>query len=146
MKVLFPITGLLFIVLTSQAQSEMNLSQYRWKNRILLVATPDQSHPDFQKQITAWQKEIVEWEDRDLLVFQIFADKILTPDGQHLSMEVMKQWRQEYELPLHSFEVVLIGKDGSEKLRKSSFLSNSALFATIDQMPMRRAEMRKKNQ
>jgi len=40
-----------------------------------------------------------------------------------------------------AFSVVLIGKDGGEKLRRDSFLSTRELFAFVDAMPMRRAEM-----
>ena len=41
-----------------------------------------------------------------------------------------------------SFSVVLIGKDGGEKLRRATPLSPEELFAIVDAMPMRRAEMR----
>ena len=43
-----------------------------------------------------------------------------------------------------SFSVVLIGKDGGEKLRRTTPLSPAELFAIVDAMPMRRAEMREK--
>lgn len=39
--------------------------------------------------------------------------------------------------------VILIGKDGGEKYRKSTILSNENLFAIIDAMPMCRTEMKK---
>ncbi|MEN0050651.1 MAG: DUF4174 domain-containing protein, partial [Bacteroidota bacterium] len=46
----------------------------------------------------------------------------------------------------NSFTVILIGKDGGEKLRrKGKLLTRKALYQTIDVMPMRRAEMRRKN-
>ena len=43
-----------------------------------------------------------------------------------------------------SFSVVLIGKDGGEKLRRTTPLSPEELFAIVDAMPMRRAEMRER--
>ena len=39
------------------------------------------------------------------------------------------------------FSVILIGKDGGEKLRRKSLLTTRELFAIVDAMPMRRAEM-----
>jgi hypothetical protein len=39
---------------------------------------------------------------------------------------------------------VLIGKDGGEKLRRTTPLSPEELFAIVDAMPMRRAEMRER--
>ena len=43
-----------------------------------------------------------------------------------------------------SFSVVLIGKDGGEKLRRTTPLSPDELFAIVDAMPMRRAGMRER--
>jgi hypothetical protein len=40
------------------------------------------------------------------------------------------------------FSVTLIGKDGGEKLRRTKLLAPEELFAIIDAMPMRRAEIR----
>lgn len=39
------------------------------------------------------------------------------------------------------FEVVPIGRDGGEKLRSAAPVPPAELFARIDTMPMRRAEM-----
>ena len=44
-----------------------------------------------------------------------------------------------------AFSVVLIGKDAQEKLRRTSPLAPNELFAIVDAMPMRQAEMRNKN-
>jgi len=41
-----------------------------------------------------------------------------------------------------TFSIVLIGKDGGEKLRRTKPLTPAELFALVDAMPMRRAEMR----
>jgi hypothetical protein len=41
-----------------------------------------------------------------------------------------------------AFSVVLIGKDGGEKLRRSTPLAPEELFAIVDAMPMRQAEVR----
>jgi hypothetical protein len=43
-----------------------------------------------------------------------------------------------------TFAVVLVGKDGTEKFRSTQPVSAPALFALIDQMPMRRWEMRQR--
>lgn len=43
-----------------------------------------------------------------------------------------------------TFSLVLIGKDGTEKLRRTTLLPPAELFALVDAMPMRRAEMRER--
>ena len=42
-----------------------------------------------------------------------------------------------------SFTFLLIGKDGGEKLRSATLVTAEKLFAIIDAMPMRKAEMKK---
>ena len=43
-----------------------------------------------------------------------------------------------------AFAIVLVGKDGGEKLRRTTPLSPEELFSIVDAMPMRRAELREK--
>jgi hypothetical protein len=43
----------------------------------------------------------------------------------------------------NGFAVVLVGKDGSVKLRRTSPIQFKELAATVDAMPMRQDEMRK---
>lgn len=43
------------------------------------------------------------------------------------------------------FAVVLIGHDGGEKLRSGGPISAEELFGKIDEMPMRRREIRERN-
>ena len=47
-------------------------------------------------------------------------------------------------LDAKTFSVVLIGKDGGEKLRRPTPLAPDELFALVDVMPMRRAEIRER--
>lgn len=41
------------------------------------------------------------------------------------------------------FTLILIGRDGGEKYRSNKFVKAEELFAIIDAMPMRRAEIKK---
>jgi hypothetical protein len=43
-----------------------------------------------------------------------------------------------------AFSVVLIGKDGGEKLRRATPIAPAELFSLVDSMPMRQAEMRER--
>lgn len=52
---------------------------------------------------------------------------------------VFRKWRVT-----HDFEVLLIGKDGTEKLRSTTPVKLETLFDLIDTMPMRKAEMRRR--
>ena len=52
--------------------------------------------------------------------------------------------RQRFHVKLNDFAVVLVGKDGDEKLRSTTPAPWPKLASTIDGMPMRREEMKQK--
>ena len=88
-------------------------------------------------------------ERKMLLVFYndgVYTFKNYVKDEEHILQDgkVVKldfQWKEE-----EPFEVVLIGLDGGVKLRKESPLSKEDLYAIIDGMPMRRAELNRKRE
>ena len=86
-----------------------------------------------QRQLVAFQKDSSGLAERDVIVKQV-------KPGDNLY--------QTYQIiPNEPFTVILIGKDGGEKFRSSNILSTTQLFAMVDAMPMRQAEMRQtKNQ
>ena len=82
-----------------------------------------------QQQLAALQKDSSGLAERDLIVKQV-------KPGESL-------YQTYHIIPNEPFTVILIGKDGGEKFRSSSILSTSNLFAMIDAMPMRQAEIRR---
>lgn len=52
---------------------------------------------------------------------------------------------KKYNRRNEPFLVVLVGKDGGEKHRTDTLLVPEELFAIVDAMPMRRAEIRRKS-
>ena len=122
------------------------LTHHQWKDRILLVFAEYPSDSLLLQQMAHFQDDVVGLEDRDLVVYQIYKEKGVTPNGKDLSAKNTKQLRAEYKVQSNSFTIILVGKDGCEKLRKThEFLTCKRLYQTIDSMPMRRAEMQRKN-
>lgn len=128
---------------TMLAQSKSTMEKYRWKNRILLIFSPSEKNETYTKQLLSLvegEKGLVE---RDIVIFKIF-DKIgIAPENEQLTKIICEQLRREFGIKKEQFCVILIGKDGGEKYRKSIMLSNENLFTIIDAMPMRRTEMKK---
>jgi len=50
----------------------------------------------------------------------------------------------KYKVAPGTFTVILIGKDGTEKYRANKVVPMNELFAIIDAMPMRKAEVKNK--
>lgn len=139
----------LFIILcqacsTVSAQPSL-LATYTWEKRVLLVFTPHQHLALYQKQLKNFQKANKGVSDRDLVVFRIMEQQGYYPDNQALSAHQVTVLRRYYQVSPQTFQVILVGKDGGEKMRRvQQLLPTQDLFRTIDAMPMRKSEMRKK--
>lgn len=124
---------------TADAQ---DLKRHKWKQRILVVYTDSESNEKFSKQVEELQSNLQGLHDRKLLVYQVIKDQVKTgldSEGERTPIAVFSN---EYAPHKEAFEIQLIGLDGGLKLRQHEVLSLVKLFETIDQMPMRRREMR----
>lgn len=127
---------LLLITLTTQGAGMNSLSDYQWKNRLILVQARDEN----AGEIDTLRSARAEVDDRDIVWFvNTGADLVSNQDGVSSSLEseikaLLDQFRSDER-------VLLIGKDGGMKSREPS-LDLDAIFRRIDRMPMRMREMR----
>lgn len=121
MKYLLTLTfSLAFFLTAAQAQSV----------RRLLLFAGDSTDADLKTQREWLQADSLGVEERDIWI-AVFTDP--------------KTFRRMYEhhgAARHAFTLVLMGKDGTEKLRSDKPVTTRELFELIDSMPMRQAEMR----
>ena len=117
------------------------LAPYRWTNRLLLVFSEDNTTTDYQQQLSIFQSDQMGMADRDLLYFRIFPDEGYNPDNDALTSAQVIALRERFDVGT-GFTVILIGKDGGEKLTQHKSLSLEQLYGTIDAMPMRQQEMK----
>jgi hypothetical protein len=115
---------------------------YHWQNRILLVFSQAESDK-FAEQSAVFDQYWQGMQERDLVVFGIHNELVENPEGETFGAEAASRLRTKYRISEEEFAVILIGKDGTEKLRQHEVLEADKLFATIDAMPMRRQEMRR---
>ena len=136
----------LILILISTGDAELDLTQYRWKNRLLFVFAPHSSHPsltDLRSGLTAQKEEIV---DRDMIIFQIYETGSSFKDMLEIDHEEADKLRQNFRVSPGRLTVILVGKDGGVKLRRNEQANLNEIFLLIDGMPMRREEMRRKKQ
>jgi hypothetical protein len=128
---------------TSVAQSAReSLGKHRWKDRILLHwSFPEERFLEKQQKEAAKFREGIG--ERDLVLYYLSEKSGLGPKGS-LSVDFAGRLRMAYRLPEKSAGWLLIGKDGTEKARGSGLPDWPAIFERIDQMPMRRREMRRR--
>lgn len=126
-----------------QRPGAIDLDTYTWKNRLLLVFAPSEGYAryrDFRRQLRDQGDEIV---DRDLLVFHILESGESRLGDISIDPQSATLLRDRFSAKPGQFIVVLIGKDGGEKLRRGDEVNIAEIFSLIDSMPMRQREMRK---
>ncbi len=120
-----------------------DLSKHQWKNRLVLILTNDTTNTNYKNQLKAFEAETEGMKERKLLVYHITPTQYCTENENkkwHNSSKLYTNYKQTNA----PFEVILIGLDGRIKLTQNEVLTTDKLFAIIDGMPMRRAELRRK--
>ncbi|MHC4121176.1 MAG: DUF4174 domain-containing protein [Planctomycetota bacterium] len=124
--------------------SRVDLGKYLWKNRLVLIFAASADDSLYRKQIDEFEGEIDGLVDRDVIVMELLdtgQTALARPRFNHGQQSLL---RAEFEVPADAFELVLIGKDGTVKLKSEETVSAADLFVLIDSMPMRKDEMRMK--
>lgn len=117
------------------------LDSHRWKHRLILsfVSTRDAAKA-VEVSLHKMRSGVL---DRDLVVMDVSASNRIG-GALRFSNEESEALRRRLSIPSQGNHFVLIGKDGGVKARQRGDLSLEKFFALIDTMPMRRAEMRRK--
>lgn len=124
--------------MTVKQEEVKQLDDYKWKNRIVLYF-PSSENPDFAED-DALQAEL---EERKLLYF-VFSDSLQTNSNYGFSSEYIKSLNNQYRLGSRNDCWVLIGLDGGIKVRREEEINWDFIFQTVDAMPMRQTDIRKK--
>lgn len=123
-----------------------NFKKHKWKNRLVLIITNDMKSLDYGKQMASFRPKLKELEERKLIIYKILPESnIMFGHPSEFRIQNQKIY-DKYKKTDEVFEIVLIGLDGGVKLRQTKYLSPEKLFAIIDGMPMRRGEIKSKNE
>lgn len=135
---------LLVISMTTSAAGQsasQALAEFAWQKRQLIVFTPNQQNEAF-KHFQAFNTEYADdFAERKLQVWTIEAGKPVLLEGKQKSRVTAKAFYDRFAVKTGEFRVILIGYDQGEKLRQRAFNIDD-LLGEIDQMPMRRQEIR----
>lgn len=116
----------------------LDLSPYRWQNRILLIFAPSGKDERYLQQQINFSAPSAGFADRDLIVFTIVDDETA---GSALTQSELSATRKRFNVTADEFAVLLIGKDGDVKKRYDVPVDSQTIFNVIDAMPMRQKEM-----
>ncbi|HKK78607.1 MAG TPA: DUF4174 domain-containing protein [Phaeodactylibacter sp.] len=117
-----------------------------WEDRLLLLFAPGEGHEALQRQLDLLTAQQAEVTDRDLKIYQIYTDGTQHPDGRYLPKAFSNKLYRKYDINSgDGLVVLLIGKDGTEKLRETAVVLPERIFRLIDSMPMRQREMQERH-
>ena len=117
------------------------LSDYLWQGRPLLVFAPTDNDPRLVETMRRIEASQCDFADREMVLGRIVTDGTSTLDGDIVDTNQAQRLRSAFGIGANSFSVVLIGKDGGEKLRVNDIPDLQMIYAVIDGMPMRGSEM-----
>jgi hypothetical protein len=118
-----------------------DLSQHQWKDRLILLLTEKTDSEGVQEQMARFREKMEGMEERRLVLYQITPIQFRKGFSQEGEWMFGKNLFEQYKRSSSPFELFLIGLDGGVKLFRKAPVSCEELFGTIDQMPMRKAEM-----
>lgn len=120
------------------------LDDHLWRERVLLVFAPAADHPDHVRLSRALEQRKHELDERQFVVYRLFSQGASRSDSKPLEAADVQNLRRRFGLNADRAVLILIGKDGSEKLRTAlGEVDLDTIFQLVDEMPMRRQEMRR---
>ena len=129
-----------------QTAMAQDLTSLRWQNRIVVIQADGPENQELQKQIAIFASEEEGLSERKLVVFQNIGDNTTNLYKANEEIALSPYVQKTLQRMDSNFKILLIGLDGSVKLKQASAVTVNQLFDLIDIMPMRRAEKaRKKN-
>lgn len=123
-----------------------DLNRFRWEKRLLFLFAPDERHAGavlMKAQVDARREEML---DRDLVFFELFATGTSRMDAEPLPSATAAALRARFSPEPDAATLALVGKDGGVKLSRRDPAGLDEVFARIDAMPMRQAEIRRRQQ
>jgi len=130
-------------LLVSLVTSAQDLKMYQWKNRIILLKDIRFDSDKLQDQLNLLRSNTEKLGDRDILIY------LLTDESVFDSSKIKTKLNASLIIKKYGLAdfngLVLVGKDGGVKLKKSFIVNPKTIYNLIDSMPMRQVEMRSSN-
>ncbi len=117
--------------------------------RPLLVFAPAMDDPQLVAQFNQLKAHASDLKSRDLLYVPIVPEGHNQPipgsriHTASLSEDELAAMRHHFKVEQNDFLVILIGKDGGEKLNSRTPVAIEQLKQLVDSMPMRKSEMKR---
>ena len=137
-------TTLLVVPCANAIAQAFAMDAFLWKHRPLIIFAPAADAPGPKSLRAAAGQAIADFQGRDMVLIEVYEDDTAALDGRALPAGTAADLRQRYGVSEEETTMILVGKDGGDKLRTSEIVDLEQIFSLIDTMPMRRQEMRQR--
>ncbi len=110
----------------------MNLDDYRHKNPLLLLFVPDPGHDEYVQQWQILYKHAAELQEHGLLVASLFESDVGDIEGDPIEEADSAALRRQWRVKRDHVVVLVIDKDGKEKLRTRMPADIQAVINVLD--------------
>jgi hypothetical protein len=135
-----------FLLLPLSAIAQQPLSSLKDQKRVLIVFAANGQDDRLRTQLARLDGQAMA--ERDLVLIPVLAiwgrsdDDLRAAHQPYTSDAEQTAIRHRFHIAPADFAVILVGKDGGEKLRSHTPITLDKLVQTIDAMPMRQQEMK----
>ncbi len=129
------------LYLKAQGGEEGLLDKHHLQERILLIFAGSTDQAALHQQLKSLNDYPSDLMRRKLLIYTVFPESIIEPNGQRLGAEQAQKLYQQFLPDSKGFAIVFIDLDGLEQWRSKQPVSAREIFEFIDTTPLRRAEM-----
>ena len=116
------------------------LDPFRGSHRPVVIFTPFVDHDAYVQQRQIFSAGRRGMEERNTVVIDVVGEGQARLEDEPLPPSAAATLRRDLNVDVDDFTVVLVGTDGTEKLRVDHALPVHRLFKAIDEMPMRRQD------
>ncbi len=142
MKLALLLLGTALMASVAQAQTGLTtLADLQDHARPLLIFASRPDDPQLTIQLRTLQDHAAEVQDRQIVPLAVVYNNP-SPTDAKLTATDAEATRRRFRVAPNEFTIILLGKDGGEKLRALRPLPMSKLNDTVDSMPMRQNEMK----
>jgi hypothetical protein len=141
---LFSLAAVSSLVAWSAPSEPFRLDELRWKNRVLIAFSPEESHLSYRRQLQEWQRSEDAMRERQIVFIPLVAGEPAEVLGRTISPDLQRDLRRRFGASAAGFTVILLGLDGGVKLRRTTPVEAIELIRLVDSMPMRQQEMRQR--
>jgi hypothetical protein len=124
---------------------DVDITHLQWKKRLLLLFAAEKAQSNFQNLTNEISSRQADVDDRDVVVFEILESGTSRMNRSRIEPQKAASIREQFGIAPNEFAVILVGKDGSIKLKRNDQVRLEEIFQLIDSMPMRQDEMRQKD-